>query len=176
MPTRNETPSPTAVAPHWRYDLSVEINATDAAVLVDGLAGEPFGLRARLGVEELERRIRELDLRVRAKSDVRWTDFERDIEILSIYLPQDIVGRELHVQEIAGLVAVDGWKIAGRRGETARLWLDVDWDPEALEIVDRGEDVADVIRRWDVLPEWIRSSLRAKHPSLGRLHRLGELG
>ena len=85
-------------SPHWRYSLRVEIPATDAAILVDALEGEPFGLRARLGAEELQRQIKELVLTVQAASARRWEDFAKDIEILSVYIVGHIVGCEIHVE------------------------------------------------------------------------------
>jgi hypothetical protein len=152
----------------YRYELHVEIPATDAAVLVDALEGEPFGLGKRLGADELNRQIRELELSVRTTSSQRWDDFEKDIEILSIYLPQFIEGREIHVDAGAVPPKVEGWKIVGHRGETERLRLDVSWDEESGAVVGGGDDIADIERRWSTLPSWMQSALRTKHAVLGK--------
>jgi len=153
--------------PSWRYQLRVEIPATEAAILKDALAGEPFGLRARLGAEELDRQIAALELHVDAVSAERWQDFEKDLEILSVYLTEYVVGREIHVQLEAASPRVEAWKIIARRGQTVRLSLLVDWD--GGRIVDRGEDLDDVKRRWASFPEWVRGALRANHPKLSGL-------
>lgn len=161
-------PAPSSV-PHYRYDLKVEIPATDAAVLLDALEDEPFGLKARLGEAELRRQIRALDLSVQANTEEQWSDFEADINVLSVYLSQYIIGREIFVQPTEGAPRLEGWKVIGRRGETARLKLDLSWDPADKSVIDGDEDVKDVVRRWPELPEWVRSAMRAKHPTLRAL-------
>jgi hypothetical protein len=154
-----------STAPYYLYELRVEISATDAAVLVDAIEGEPLGLRTRIGAAEIERQIRELELSVAARSDARWDDFEKDLEILSVYLAQDIVGLEVHVTPGASGDAVEAYRIVGHRGETARLRLDLAPDPKTGELTG-AENLAELARRWPTLPEWIRSAMRNKHPTL----------
>jgi hypothetical protein len=158
-------PEPTS-APHYLYSLRVDILATDAAVLLDAIEGEPFGLAKRLGAEEINRQIRELQIDIEATSPSRWDDFENDISILSVYLPQDITGFELHVEPTAGAPKLEGWKIVGRRGETARLKLYLAWDASDSSIINNDVDIEDAARRWNTLPEWTQVALRAKHPQL----------
>jgi hypothetical protein len=154
---------------YYRYQLHVEVPATDAAVLIDALEGEPFGLRTRLGRDELNRQIAELELSVDETSEERWQDFEGDIQILSVYLSETIEGRELHADVDGAEPRVEAWKILGHRGEVIRLRLDVAWDADSRTFLDRGEDVQDAIRRWQTLPEWIRAALRTRHARLSAL-------
>ncbi|MFP6685837.1 MAG: hypothetical protein VB934_14040 [Polyangiaceae bacterium] len=121
-------------ASHYRYLLDVEIHPTDAAVLRDGIDGEEFGLRTRLGAKVLSRQIDEFQLKVDTMSVERWGDFEHDIEILSVYLSQAIEGREVHVEFTGTEPKIEGWKIIGRRGSTERLAIDVYWDAASDEI------------------------------------------
>lgn len=154
---------------YYRYSLRVEILATDAAVLLDAIEGEPFGLAKRLGAEEINRQIRELQIDIQVTSPSRWEDFESDINILSVYLSQDITGLEIHVEPTGDAPKLEGWKIIGRRGETVRLKLDLAWDASDRSIINDDEDIEDAARRWNTLPEWAQVTLRAKHPKLGAL-------
>jgi hypothetical protein len=153
---------------YW-YDLSVEIEPTDVGVLVDALEDEPFALRELLGARELERRIRSRELVVRERVTERWDGFDRDLEVLSIYLSQYIVGRELVLRGTRGAPVVTGWKVVACRGEVVRLDLDVLWDHRTKEVVDHGENLEAIAERWSSLPEWLRASLRISHPSLRAL-------
>jgi hypothetical protein len=153
----------------YAYELRVEIEPTDVGVLIDALEDEPFALRDLLGEEELVRRIRSRELVVEARSPERWEAFERDLEVLSIYLSQYIVGREVVLRPTRGAPIVKGWKVVARRGEVVRLDLDLLWDPRTEQILDHGEDLAAITERWHELPEWLRSALRVMHPRLRAL-------
>lgn len=153
----------------YRYDLHVEIEPTDVGVLLDALEDEPFALRELLGSAELETRIRSRELVVREVSPARWTGFDQDLEILSIYLSQFIVGRELILTPTRGAPLLRGERIVACRGEVVRLPLDLLWDPREGEVVDHGDDLALVAERWAELPEWLRSALRRTHPRLRAL-------
>lgn len=159
------TPGPT----QYRYDLRVEIPATDVGVLVDALEDETFTLRSFLGAKELERRIREQELVVDVTTEERWPSFDKDIEILSVYLSQYIIGREIVIEPTQGAPRLQGWLIVGRRGETERVDLDLRWDAAEEAVVDEGEDVAKLAARWEALPEWLKSSMRIKFPKLAAL-------
>jgi hypothetical protein len=160
---------PEVLPTQYRYDLRVEIPATDVSVLIDGLDGEEFSLRDIVGKKELERRIREQDLVVEIETLERWTGLDKDIEVLSVYLSQYIVGRELVIIPTLGAPKIQGFLVIGRSGETARVALDVRWDPREETVIDEGEDVADLARRWETLPEWLRTAMRAKHLKLAAL-------
>jgi hypothetical protein len=153
----------------YRYDLDVEIPATDAAVLVDALDGEPFGLRQHLGAHELRRQLEGLELHVSQTSPTRWPDFEKDIEILSVYLPEYVEGREIAIEPTGRAPKLEGYRIVGHRGETVRVRLDLTWDAESGTVVHGDDDVQDLERRWASLPAWARSALRTKHPALAAL-------
>lgn len=155
--------------PHWRYSLQLEIDAMDAPVLVDALEDEDFSIRPRIGARELERRIRDGLLDFEAYSVERLEGFEHDIEILSVYLSQYVIGRELEVHPTRGAPLLRGWKIVGRQGEVVRLALDLRWNAGEQRIDDLDEDVADLTARWSELPEWMRDAMRLKHPGLRRL-------
>ncbi len=159
------TPGPT----QYRYDLRVEIPATDVGVLVDALDDETFTLRSFLGPKELERRIREQELVVDVTTEERWPSFDKDIEILSVYLSQYIIGREIVIEPTQGAPRLQGWLIVGRRGETERVDLDLRWDATEEAVVDEGEDVEKLAARWEALPEWLKSSMRIKFPKLAAL-------
>jgi hypothetical protein len=154
--------------PFYRYDLEVEIPATEVAVLVDALEGDDFSLRERIGKDELRRQLEAQQIRIEAASPDRWPDFQRDVGTLSAYLSEPIAGREIHVEPGAGGPLLEGWAILGRRGETARVALDLAWDAGKEAPVERGLDEAYARRHWDELPEWVRSSLTARRARLGR--------
>jgi hypothetical protein len=154
--------------PFYRYDLDVEIPATEVAVLVDALEGDDFSLRDRLGKDELRRQLEAQEIRIEATSPERWPDFQRDVGTLSTYLSEPIAGREVHVEPGAGEPRIEGWAILGLRGETERVVLDLAWDAATGEPVERGIDPAYADRRWKELPEWVRSSLTTRHARLGR--------
>lgn len=160
---------PDALPTQYRYDLRVDIPATDVSVLLDGLDGEDFFLREVLGKKELERRIKEQDLLVEVETLERWPAFDKDIEVLSVYLSQYIIGRELVITPTQGAPKIEGFIVVGRSGETARMALDVRWDPIEETVIDEGEDVAALAKRWDTLPEWLRTAMRAKHLALAAL-------
>jgi len=153
--------------PFYRYELNVEIPATEVAVLVDALEGEEFSLRERIGKEELRRKLEEQRIKLDVRSDESWPDFQRDIETLSTYLSEPISGREIYVDPGSGEPLLKGWVILGRRGETERVALDLGWDAEAQAVVDRGIDMREARRRWKELPEWVRSSLTNQGVGLG---------
>ena len=158
--------------PFYRYDLDVEIPATEVAVLVDALEGDDFSLRERIGKDELRRQLEAQEIRIEATSAERWPDFQRDVGTLSAYLSEPIAGREIHVAPPAGGEPggprIEGWAILGLRGETERVALDLAWDEATEAPVERGIDQAYVDRRWAALPEWVRSSLATRRARLGR--------
>jgi hypothetical protein len=149
---------------HWRYLLKIDIHPTDAAILKDALDGERFGLRERLGAREIERQIDAFELNVDVRTLERWDDFEHDIETLSVYLSDDIVGKEIEVEPSAGAPLVRAWKIAGRRGEVVRLRLEAGWDARDASIVLGEEDRDELEKRWPDLPEWVRDAMHLKPP------------
>ena len=149
----------TSFSPFYRYQLDVEIPATEVAVLVDALEGEAFSLRERIGKDKLRRQLEGQQIHLDERSDERWPDFQRDLETLSAYLSEPISGRETCVVPGPGEPSLEGWVILGRRGETERLALDLAWDADAQAVVDRGTDLKEARRRWKELPEWVRSSL-----------------
>ncbi|MBM4373878.1 MAG: hypothetical protein FJ095_02255 [Deltaproteobacteria bacterium] len=153
----------------YRYELHVQIEPTDVGVLVDALEDEEFGLRELLGEEELVARIRSRELTVSERSTSRWASFDHDLEVLSIYLSQYIVGRELELTPTRGAPIVRGEKVVARRGEVIRLALELSWDPSTGEIRDDGEDLAALVERWPDLPEWVRAAMRLTHPRLRAL-------
>jgi hypothetical protein len=161
------TPEPEPT--QYRYDLRVEIPATDVGVLVDALDDEEFTLRTLLGAKELERRIREQELVVEVTTEERRPSFDKDIEILSVYLSQYIIGREIVIEPTQGAPRLQGWLVVGRRGETARVDLDLRWDADEEAVVDEGEDVPRLAARWETLPEWLKASMRIKFPKLAAL-------
>jgi hypothetical protein len=150
---------PMPMKPFYRYDLNVEIPATDVAVLVDALEGEEFSLRDRLGRDELRRQLEQHQLEIEVLSDESWPEFQRDIETLSAYLSEPISGREIYVEPGPDEPLIQGWVILGRRGESERLTLDLAWDADASAIVDRGIHKEEARRRWNDLPEWTHASL-----------------
>ena len=158
---------PMPIQPFYRYQLEVDIPATEVAVLVDALEGEAFSLRERIGKEELRRQLEEQQIKVDLHSDQLLPSFQRDIETLSAYLSEPISGRETHVVPGPGEPLPKGWVILGRRGETARLALDLAWDTGAQAVVDHGVDMEEAHRRWKDLPEWVRSLLTNQGAGLG---------
>lgn len=146
--------------PFYRYDMNVEIPATETAVLIDALAGERLTLKDRLGWESLQAQIEtEQRITIQVISDDAWPDFERDIQTLSVYLSEPVSGREVHVAPAGARPDLRGWIILGRRGETARIPLSLAWDEDQNMLVDNGIDRADVEARWNDLPTWVKDAL-----------------
>jgi hypothetical protein len=108
-------------------------------------------------------------LDVEVSSETQLTRFENDVEVLSVYLPQYIIGKEVFVRPTAGAPILLGWMIVGRSGQVVRLALDVRWDANAEQIVDGGPDVDAIVARWAELPEWVRDAMRISHPRLRSL-------
>lgn len=158
--------------PHYRYQLRVPIEPTDQGTLIDALEDEPSVLVERLGRAEINRRIKEGELTFEARSIEKIEAFDRDIEILSVYLSQYIIGREWFVRPTRGADIVQGWKVVGRSGEVVRLLLDFRYRPndqDQEEGIERDEDLEDLIERWSGLPTWIRDAMRIKYPRLRAL-------
>ncbi len=103
--------------PFHRYELGVDIPATEVAVLKDALDGDDVHLRDRIGRDELERQLAEQRIVIAATPAERWPDFERDFETLSTYLSEPIVAQELHAEPVGP--ARRAWRhevLLGRRG------------------------------------------------------------
>lgn len=146
--------------PFYRYDLDVEVPATEVAVLVDALEGEQMSLKARIGWEKLKGQL-EADQRITVGrlSDEAWADFESDIRALSVYLSEPISGREVYAEPGEDQPTLMGWLILGRRGETARVPLALGWNEDENALVDNGLDKAQLEKLWDELPAWVRDAL-----------------
>jgi hypothetical protein len=156
--------------PHYRYSLHVPVEPTDRGTLVDALEDESFAIGAKIGFPELFRRIDEGELYFEAKSLERIAGFEHDIEVLSVYLSQYIVGREYHVRPTRGAPLIEGWKVIGRSGEVVRLLLDFRYRKTGQEDdLEHDEDLEDLIERWPSLPLWLRDAMRLKYPRLRAL-------
>ena len=163
---------PMPTKPFYRYDLKVEIPATEVAIVIDALDGEKLSLRDRLGNDELRRQLEEQEIHIDVRSDESLPDFQRDIETISTYLSELISGREFYVEprpEKPLKPLLKGWVILGRRGETERMALDLDWDSDAQMVIDRGIDKSEARRRWNELPEWVRASISMRHTASSAL-------
>ena len=150
---------------HYRYRLHVDVEPTDAPVLKDALEDEPFGLRERYGLEEIHRQLDEHALLFEAASVERWTDFDSDLEVLSVYLSQYIVGFEVEVRPTAGAPLLRAQKVVACRGEVVRLQAAVVWHAREQQLELREEELSDVVARWNEFPEWLRNAMRIKYPS-----------
>ena len=156
-------------AHHFRYQMRVEVEPVDAAMLRDALEDEPFGLKERYGMAAIERQLKDHVLEVDTSSTSRWDDLTADLEILSVYLSQYIVAHEIEVSPTAGAPILRAWKIVACRGESVRLDCDALWDHrnERVELHDENQDA--LVERWSDLPEWLRNALRLKYPRLSAL-------
>lgn len=147
--------------PFYRYDLNVDIPATEAAVLVDALEGERLSIKTRLGWPSIKAQIeQEQRISVEVISDDAWPDFENDIRAISVYLAEPISGRQVYVAPGGEQPLLEGWLVVGKRGETARVPLSLAWDEEQNMLVDLGVDHAEIEPRWEELPEWVKSAVR----------------
>lgn len=146
--------------PFYRYDLNVDVPATEAAVLVDALEGEPLSLKTRLGWPTVKAQI-EQDQRIAVEilADDAWPDFENDIRAISTYLSEPISGREVYVAPGGEEPMLEGWLVVGKRGETARVPLALAWDEDQNMLVDRGVDREVLAPRWDELPSWVKDAI-----------------
>jgi hypothetical protein len=156
-------------APHYRYQLKVDVEPTERETITSALEDEPFELGERIGLGKIMQQIEDGALDVEASSETQLTRFESDVEVLSVYLPQYIIGKEVYVRPTAGAPILVGWMIVGRSGQVVRLALDVRWDATAEQIVDGGPDVDAIVARWTELPEWVRDAMRISHPRLRSL-------
>src|SRR5579859_4596553 len=132
--------------------------------MVDALEDEPFEIGERISKTELGRSLQDGRLLFEAMSVERLAHFERDVGMLSVYLSQYIIGREVFVRPTQGAPILKGWMIVGRQGETVRLELDLLWDAGDEKLIDRGVDEEEAAKRWGELPEWARTALRMDHP------------
>jgi hypothetical protein len=146
--------------PFHRYDLDVEVPATEVAVLVDAMEGERLSMKTRVGWPSLKEQLeKEQRITVQVLSDDAWPDFENDICALSRYLSEPITGRDVYVEPGEDAPFLQGWLVIGRRGETARVPLLLTWDEDANALVDRGVDKANLEPKWAELPAWVRDAL-----------------
>jgi hypothetical protein len=146
--------------PFFRYDLQVEVPATEVRVLVDALEGEPLSLKTRLGWPSIKAQI-ELDQRITAEilADDPWPDFENDLRAISVYLAEPISGREVYVAPGGEEPMLEGWLVVARRGDSARVPLALEWDEDQNMLVDRGVDRAALEPRWEELPDWVKRAI-----------------
>jgi hypothetical protein len=146
--------------PFYRYDLKVDVPATEVAVLVDALEGERLSIKTRLGWPTIKAQL-ELEQRITVQviSDESWPDFENDIRAISVYLSEPITGREVYVAPGGDAPMLEGWLIVGRRGDSARVPLVLAWDEDQNMLVDRGVDRAELEPRWDDLPDWVKDAI-----------------
>ena len=145
--------------PFYRYDLDVEVPATEVAVLVDAMEGERLSMKTRVGWPALKEQLEaEQRITVRVLSDDAWPDFENDIRALSNYLSEPVVGREVYVEPGDETPFLQGWLVIGRRGETARVPLSLAWDEDQNALIDRGVDKDQIEPSWEDLPAWVREA------------------
>lgn len=145
--------------PFHRYDLNVEVPATEVAVLVDAMEGERLSMKTRVGWPALKEQL-EKDQRITIEvlSDESWPDFENDIRALSNYLSEPITGREVYVEPGGEQPFLQGWLVIGRRGETARVPLKLGWDEDANALLDEGVDRSNLDAPWESLPAWVKDA------------------
>ncbi len=146
--------------PFHRYDLDIDVPATEVAVLVDAMEGEQLSMKTRVGWTTLKSQLeKDQRITVQVLSDDAWPDFENDIRTLSNYLSEPITGRDVYVAPGGEAPFLQGWLVLGRRGETARVPLLLQWDEDANALVDRGVDQASLEPQWSELPAWVRDAL-----------------
>jgi hypothetical protein len=144
--------------PVFCHDVSVDIPATEVAVLVDALEDERLALKDRIGWEELKRQLeQEHRIDVHETSGDSFPDLEADIKTLSAYLSEPISGREICIKPGPGSPVLEGWLILGLRGETARVPLSLGWDKGAQAVIDGGVDREQAQQAR--LPAWARDAL-----------------
>ncbi len=146
--------------PFHRYDLDIDVPATEVAVLVDAMEGEQLSMKTRVGWTTLKSQLeKDQRITVQVLSDDAWPDFENDIRTLSNYLSEPLTGREVYVAPGGEAPFLQGWLVLGLRGETARVPLLLQWDEDANALVDRGVDQANLEPKWAELPAWVRDAL-----------------
>src|SRR5688572_18960261 len=148
--------------PRWRYLLQVDVPGTEGAILRDALDGETFGLRDRVGAEELERQIASFEIRIDRVSAERWSDFADDLKILSLYLTSNVEGTEISILDGDEGPELEGARIVAHRGEVVTLDIDVAWDDKTQTIAVGSERRDALEKRWATLPEWIKTAMRRK--------------
>lgn len=160
MPHLGLLPQLAPEKPFYRYHLDVEVPATEVAVLVDAMEGEPLSMKARVGWTTLKNQlVTDQRITVDMLGDEAWADFENDIRILSNYLSEPIVGREVYVEPGEDRPLMQGWLVIGYRGETARVPLSFSWSRRALAFVDHGVAKNELDPPWDELPPWVKDAI-----------------
>lgn len=145
--------------PFHRYDLTVEVPATEVAVLIDAMEGERLSMKTRVGWPELKEQLeKEQRITIQVLSDEAWPDFENDIRVLSNYLSEPITGREVYAEPGEEAPFLQGWLVIGRRGETARVPLKLGWDEDANALLDFGIDRDHLDPPWEALPAWVKDA------------------
>jgi hypothetical protein len=147
-----------------RYELRVDVPATEVAVLADALDGDDVHLKDRIGKEELARQLADQRIALDARPAERWPDFGRDFETLSTYLSEPIAAEELHAEPgSGGAPHLEGTRLLGRRGQVTRLALAVTWDDATGSLISHGVDMEAARRRWSELPPWVQATLQHGH-------------
>jgi hypothetical protein len=149
--------------PFHRYALHADVPATEVAVLRDALDGDDLHLRDRIGKAEVEAQLAEQRLDLDATPPEAWSDFGRDVEVLSTYLSEPLTARELHAEPSASGPRVSGFRLLARRGQVTRLALAVAWDDEKGRVIARGVDMEAARARWAELPAWVQATLEHGH-------------
>jgi hypothetical protein len=146
------------VGGRYRYLLEHSIAGEDLEALRSGLEDEPhFRLQELVGKGPLERMLEEGELAIDVAAGARFYAFGPSIEILSVYLPEYVIGVEVAETLDHGLNRrrVECFRYIGRRGELVTVPLEYALSLER-EIVPGTEDLPRLRQMWHQLPTWAR--------------------
>jgi hypothetical protein len=153
--------------PFHRYELHADVPATEVAVLKDALDGDDLRLRDRIGKDALAKQLGDQRIDLDAEPSEAWPDFDHDVLVLSTYLSEAIVARELHAEPSPNGAKLSGFRLLGRRGQVTRLALTVSWDDAKHTVVDAGVDMEAARARWKELPAWVQATLEHGNTGAG---------
>lgn len=142
----------------FRYVLQHSIAGEELESLRSGLEDEGgFRLHELVGKGSLEKMLDEGELEIDAWVNERFFAFGPGIEILSVYLPEYVIGVEVAETLDHGLNRrrVECYLYIGRRGELVTVPLEYAVSLDR-EIVPGQEDLPRLRQLWRELPTWAR--------------------
>jgi hypothetical protein len=146
------------VGGRFRYLLEHSIAGEDMEPLRSGLEDEGgFRLQELVGRDVLEKMLDEGELEIDALVNERFFAFGPSIEILSVYLPEYVIGVEVAETLDHGLNRrrVECFRYIGRKGELVTVPLEYAVSLDR-EIVPGHEDLSRLRQMWRELPTWAR--------------------
>ncbi len=159
------------MAGRYRYQLAHFVSGEDRESLESGLEGEPgFRLAELVGADAVRAMISDGEWNIDLTVSDRFFGFGPSLEILSVYLPEYVIGVEVAEELDLGLkrTRVECWRYIGRQGELLVVPLQYALSMER-EVIPGKEDLAALRRMWRELPQWARDGYKLSYGELADL-------